>query len=50
MTMKKDISEAVGIRVDIVELERVKNILNRIAPYNCELRHDCEEDLLCTPL
>jgi FkbM family methyltransferase len=26
------------------------NILNAIVPYQCELRHDCEEDLICLPL
>ena len=24
-------------------------LLNSIAPYDCELRHDCEEDLICKP-
>lgn len=24
-------------------------VLNSIVPYNCELRHDCEEDLICKP-
>lgn len=24
-------------------------ILNQIAPYDCELRHDCEEDFICKP-
>jgi FkbM family methyltransferase len=25
-------------------------LLNMITPYNCELRHDCEEDLICKPI
>lgn len=25
-------------------------IVNAIVPYNCELRRDCEEDLICQPL
>jgi hypothetical protein len=31
---------------DPVELPK---LLNSIAPYDCELRHDCEEDLICKP-
>jgi FkbM family methyltransferase len=31
---------------DRTELPR---ILNSIAPYDCELRHDCEEDFICKP-
>ncbi len=25
-------------------------LLNTIAPYDCELRHDCEEDFICKPV
>ena len=32
---------------DKIELPAV---LNSIAPYNCELRHDCEEDFICRPM
>jgi FkbM family methyltransferase len=32
---------------DKIELPK---ILNSIAPYECELRHDCEEDFICKPL
>jgi FkbM family methyltransferase len=32
---------------DKIELPR---LLNSIAPYDCELRHDCEQVLICKPL
>lgn len=25
-------------------------IMNSVTPYNCELRHDCEENFICKPL
>jgi len=31
---------------DITELPK---LLNSIAPYHCELHHDCEEDFICEP-
>jgi FkbM family methyltransferase len=32
---------------DKVELPK---LLNSISPYDCELRHDCEEEFICKPL
>jgi len=31
---------------DVTELPK---LLNSIAPYDCELHHDCEEDFICKP-